>query len=82
MMGDTEKVFNADELREYDGKDGRPVYVAYTGRVYDLTDSISWEDGKHYDVHVAGRDLTEEMESAPHGEDILDVFSVVGRDEE
>ena len=26
-----------EELKEYDGRDGRPVYVAYKGKIYDLS---------------------------------------------
>ncbi|MCL5735511.1 MAG: cytochrome B5 [Actinobacteria bacterium] len=70
--------FTMETLAKYDGKDGRPAYVAHDGKVYDLTSSPSWENGEHEDEHYAGRDLTEDMDFAPHLADELDNFPVVG----
>jgi len=75
----SEQVFSAQELARCDGQEGRPCYVAYNGLVYDLGGSGSWEGGAHYDEHLAGRDLTEGMAGAPHGEEALEEFPVVGR---
>lgn len=66
-----------DELRRYDGTDGRPVYVAYKGKVYNLSSISEWETGNHFG-HIAGRDLTEELEDAPHGEEVFEGKEVVG----
>jgi predicted heme/steroid binding protein len=54
------KEFTLEELAEFDGKDGRPAYVAYEGGVYDVTESAMWGDGDHEGAHEAGRNLTEE----------------------
>lgn len=62
----------------YDGKDGRPAYIAYKGKVYDVTESYLWADGDHQGEHVAGRDLTDEIGSAPHGEEELERVKPVG----
>lgn len=70
--------FTQESLAEFDGKDGRPAYVAYDGNVYDVTGSAMWEDGEHQGEHLAGTDLTEDMEYAPHLGDELDRFPVVG----
>lgn len=72
------KKFTIDELAKYDGKDGRPIYVAYKGKVYDLSGSDLWEDGDHQGLHEAGKDLTIEMEDAPHDPDELERFPIVG----
>ena len=71
------KVMTVQELAKYDGKEGRPAYVACKGLIYDVSKSTSWEDGVHHDTHLAGRDLTQELEQAPHGEDMLEAFPVV-----
>ena len=74
-----QKVISAEELTCCDGKESRPAYVAYQGLVYDVTGSTSWEGGVHYDAHLAGRDLTQALEQAPHEVDLLREFPVVGR---
>lgn len=77
-MGDVEKKFTLAELEKYDGKDGRPAYIAYKGKVYDVTDDFLWVDGDHQGEHVAGKDLTEEMANAPHGEERLEIVKLIG----
>ena len=68
------KKFTLEELAKCDGKEGRPAYVAYKGKVYDVSESWLWEDGDHQGLHEAGKDMTAEMEDAPHDEDgILDM---------
>jgi predicted heme/steroid binding protein len=73
-----QRVFTREDLAGFDGKDGRPAYVAYEGKVYDLTVSVMWEGGDHEGEHVAGMDLTAAMDDAPHGPDELDAFPVAG----
>jgi predicted heme/steroid binding protein/uncharacterized membrane protein len=77
--GKIEKLFSTDELSRFDGKEGRRSYVAYKGLVYDVTDSKLWRNGEHVRKHHAGNDLTLEMEPAPHEEDVMERFIVVGR---
>lgn len=72
------KEFTEEELAQYDGKDGNPVYVAFKGKVYDVSGSFLWKDGTHQVYHSAGTDLTEALEQAPHGGDILERFPVIG----
>ena len=71
------KKFSVQELSNFDGKNGKPAYVGYKGKVYDLTESSLWLDGDHMG-HVAGQVLTEEMEIAPHGDDVMERMKVVG----
>ena len=66
-----------EELKQYDGKDGRPVYVAYKGKVYDLTKSDFWAGGTHMGMITAGQDLTSSIHLSPHGEANLFRYPVV-----
>ena len=77
-MTGAERKFTLEELKQYDGRDGRPAYIAYKGKVYDVTDSFLWIDGDHQGQHAAGKDLTEDMALAPHGEEILERIKIVG----
>ncbi len=70
--------FTKTQLAEYDGRDGRPAFIAYKGVVYDVSDSFLWKGGRHQVLHDAGRDLTLELDDAPHGEDLLERVPVVG----
>jgi predicted heme/steroid binding protein len=72
------KEFTLEELKAYNGRDGKPAYVAYKGMVYDVTESSMWSDGDHEGMHEAGMDLTVEHEDAPHDEHVLD-FPEVGK---
>ena len=73
-----EKEFTFEELAKYDGKDGKPAYIAYNGKVYDVSDSPFWMGGDHLGAHQAGKDLTEEIELAPHGSENVDKVKLVG----
>jgi predicted heme/steroid binding protein/uncharacterized membrane protein len=70
--------FDIAELEKYDGNDGRPVYVAYKGKVYDISDSKLWRNGLHMKRHHAGQDLTTDIQGAPHEPDVLERFPQVG----
>jgi len=70
--------FTIQELKEYDGKAGKPAYTTFKGKVYDVSNSQLWKNGIHAGKHFAGVDLTENMLSAPHGEEILIKFHIVG----
>jgi predicted heme/steroid binding protein len=48
-----QQMFTRESLAHFDGRDGRPAYVAFSGRVYDLTDSVMWEGGEHESEHWA-----------------------------
>jgi len=67
-----------DELKLYDGRNGSKAYVAYKGRVYDVTNSSMWKDGQHQGMHSAGLDLTPMLADAPHGSEVFKGFTVVG----
>ena len=67
-----------EALSKFDGSSGNPVYVAYQGKVYDVSRSKLWSGGAHMKRHGAGQDLTEDMEDAPHQPDVLKRFRQVG----
>lgn len=66
------------ELADYDGRDGRPAYIAVNGTVYDVTSSPRWEHGLHPPDHQAGQELSEELAKAPHVRAVIERFPVVG----
>ncbi len=72
------KKFSKEELAGNNGKNGAPALFAVNGKVYDVTNSPLWEDGEHESLHEAGKDLTQELELAPHGADVNERFHVVG----
>jgi predicted heme/steroid binding protein len=75
-MGET-KNFTMAELSSYNGKGGKPAYISFKGKVYDVTPSSQWLDGDHLG-HEAGQDLTDAMDIAPHGDEILAKMKIVG----
>lgn len=70
--------FTIEKLKEYDGKEGKPTYAVFKGKVYDVSSSPLWKNGIHAGKHSAGVDLTESMLSAPHNEEKLIKFRIVG----
>lgn len=67
-----------EELKQYDGKDGRPAYVACNGKIYDVTKSDFWKGGLHMGRFHAGEDLTSSIGLSPHGEANLFRYPMVG----
>ncbi|GAB7140513.1 DUF2231 domain-containing protein [Deferribacterales bacterium RsTz2092] len=67
-----------EELKQFDGREGRRAYIAVKGVVYDVTDNGLWGEGVHMHTHQAGADLTEAISSAPHPETHLQKLPVVG----
>lgn len=73
------------ELPEYtfgqlalrNGQDKPEIWIAYRGKIYDVTDSRLWHGGKHYE-HWAGQDLTDELADAPHTQSVFGHFKMVG----
>ena len=70
--------FTRKELSNYNGKNGKPIYFAYKGKVYDATGSFLWKGGSHQVLHEAGQDLTEHLKKAPHGESPLKRLPIIG----
>lgn len=73
-----QKKVTRQELEQNNGKNGKPAYLAYKGKVYDVSQSSFWMDGDHLGMHEAGKDLTEELEMAPHREENFQKVKFVG----
>jgi predicted heme/steroid binding protein len=67
-----------EELASCDGKEGRPAYFAFEGKIYDATMSRLWQQGVHMGRHNAGTDLTDALTLAPHGQDKVSAMREVG----
>lgn len=77
------RVFTAEELKNYSGRNGQPVYVAVDGIVYDLSRVKPWKTGRHMKMHDAGTDQSRAIhELAPQsihkGGKILNKMPKVG----
>ncbi len=75
---DKMKTFTEEELAEYDGREGNPVYVAHGGKVYDVSESGMWKGGRHMNRHNAGADLSADIQAAPHEPVVLERYPQVG----
>ncbi|MGA6994201.1 MAG: CopD family protein, partial [Candidatus Deferrimicrobiaceae bacterium] len=73
-----QKDMTVDDLSGYDGKDGRPAYFAYGGRIFEATESKLWKGGSHVGRHQAGFDLSDALKEAPHGEEKIISLPLVG----
>jgi predicted heme/steroid binding protein len=73
-----QRKFTEEDLKQYNGQNGSPVYIAFKGIVYDVSRSYHWQNGRHWVLHSAGTDLTAELEQAPHSADLIEAFPVVG----
>jgi 2-oxoglutarate ferredoxin oxidoreductase subunit beta len=73
------KPFTLEELQHFDGTGGKPIYIAYKGKIYDLSTSPLFQGEKRMRCHMAGKDLTKDMDIAPHGEDLVFNFPLVGK---
>jgi len=72
------KKFTNDDLKQFDGQSGHPLYIVFKGKIYDLSNSKLWSQGKHMGMHTISEDLAEAVKKAPHGEDNVFRFPLVG----
>lgn len=68
-----------EELQHFDGKENKPAFFAYNGKVFDVSSSKLWKDGTHFKKHSAGNDLTDVLKTAPHGEEKILQIPEVGK---
>jgi predicted heme/steroid binding protein len=78
LLGEQPRKITMEELAKNNGQNGNPAYIAYKGKVYDVSISSFWMGGDHLGSHQAGKDLTAEIDLAPHGPENLDRMKVVG----
>jgi predicted heme/steroid binding protein/uncharacterized membrane protein len=72
------KEMTSEELLSFNGKDGKPVYIAFEGKVYDVSKSPLWSKGLHMNRHPSGSNLTGAISAAPHGTEVLERYPRVG----
>ena len=71
------KTYTRSQLALRNGQDKDEIWCAYKGKIYDVTLSKLWRNGKHYE-HWAGQDLSKELVDAPHTEFVFEKFNIVG----
>ena len=69
--------YSLEELALRNGQDMPSIWVGYKGKIYDVTSSELFKDGYHY-FHATGIDLTNDMPDAPHLDDVMNNFKIVG----
>jgi predicted heme/steroid binding protein/uncharacterized membrane protein len=67
-----------EEVAQFNGESGKPVYIVRQGKVFDVSNSKLWKGGLHMGRHHAGKDLTTDFQAAPHGEEVLARYPQVG----
>lgn len=73
----TTAIYTRQQLALRNGQDREEIWVAYAGKIYDVSSSRLWRKGQHYE-HWAGQDLTAELSDAPHTSKVFDKFDIVG----
>lgn len=65
------------DLAAYDGVGDNYAYIAVNGVIYDVTNVSAWNGGEH-NGNVAGTDVSDVINNAPHGDSVLENLTVVG----
>ena len=71
-------IYTKSQLALRNGQDRPEIWVAFAGKIFDMTTSKLWKNGKHYE-HWAGQDLTEELADAPHSAKVFEKFEPIGQ---
>lgn len=71
-------IYTKSQLALRNGQDRPEIWVAFDGKIFDMTRSKLWKNGKHYE-HWAGQDLTEELSDAPHSANVFEKFKPIGQ---
>jgi len=71
------KKISRQQLALRNGQDMEEIWIAYKGKIYDVSASKMWKQGRHYE-HWAGQDLTDELTEAPHSEQVFEKFEQIG----
>ena len=71
------KEIDLKDLGQFNGENGRPVYIVHQDRVFDVSGSKLWKNGLHMRRHHAGADLTTDIQAAPHGLEVLERYPQV-----
>lgn len=76
------KSISPEELAAADGLENRPCYVAVDGVVYEIKNSLQWQNGRHIPSEGKARcglELSAVIDQSPHGRKQLDSLPQVGR---
>ena len=79
LDAESELELTPDDLLLFSGQEKRKALVAVNGRVYDVTGRNLWRRGIHPGGHHAGHDLTNDFAKAPHGKEVFERVTPVGR---
>jgi predicted heme/steroid binding protein len=75
---DMSRTFTKADLKEFNGKKGKAAYVGFKGKVYDVSKGATWDEGDHFSLHEAGISYSDDMDDAPHGDEVFADMPVVG----
>lgn len=79
LDAESELELTPDDLLLFSGQEKRKALVAVNGRVYNVTGRNLWRRGIHPGGHHAGHDLTNDFAKAPHGKEVFERVTPVGR---
>jgi len=75
------RAFSAETIKQFNGQDGQPCYVAVNGTVYEIKDNNYWKTGEHTPSGgrgYCGADMSNVISQSPHGESVLGGLPKVG----
>ena len=75
MSKDALPQYTKNQLALRNGQDKPEIWLAFQGKIYDVTESRLWKNGKHYE-HWAGQDLSSELADAPHTDSVFEKFNL------
>ena len=77
----SDQTISLPELKRNTGERGTRMWIAFKGTVYDVTDCPKRRLGLHEFLHFPGQDLTDELQEAPHMDEVFnhDCVKVIGR---
>ena len=68
-----------EDLALFDGSEKRKALVGIDGRIFEVTGRNLWRKGIHPGGHRAGTDLSDAFGEAPHGKEVFERVTPVGR---
>ncbi len=78
VQNSTAATWTLTKLKQYNGSNGKPAYIAVNSIIYDVSNMGSWQGGKHHGI-TAGQDVTQAFANSPHSKSMLNQLSVVGQ---
>lgn len=69
--------YTKSQLALRNGTEMEEIWVAFEGKIYDVTRSNYWKRGTHYG-YFPGQDLTEELATSPHGRRVFEQMTPIG----